>query len=305
MKKLLTLPLTACAMALGVGLSHEAQAVSHSYAFAWQKIENLTVTRQTPGAMNEVAGANAPDAGTSAVVEDTPGGSETHFNDEQSYVGPLPRPAEDTFSAKGKIMPDYARGDVVIRSSDVIGNQAVGGNAENVAESYLAAPISGAGMEDHGRGEGTWTIGTRFTLGGQDTPLDIDLDYMNEIHVQIEDPFFGTSAQGKVEFTLSILEHVPGGTGIEVFSWVPIELNQTHQVVGNISDMFQEMASGPLSTTTPTLLAGREYELTISGGEEVNTTLTGGIIPEPLTASLGLMGLGALAMFSRRRPVTA
>jgi hypothetical protein len=246
------------------GLPGEARA--NFYAYAVQQTSNYTFTGATVGTLT-------PLTSTSSAQVASISGSEAHtggFDALQSYVGPgAGRPAENTFTPKGQVTPDYARGDALVTAAPAAFT------TNNVAEAFMIGPGNSAGS-------GSWAVSAPITLTAAGV-LTLGFNYTNQLQVvNTGSPFPGTvAADFGYTFTLQ------DAAGAIVFTSSPTAVNRNTSLstVGSIN----LPGSGSISISTGTLAAGT-YTGTIAGSE--HTFITS--VPEPGSMALLLMGLGTL-----------
>jgi hypothetical protein len=178
-----------------------APARADLYGYAEQTTNNFSFTGATIGALS-------PGTSSSAVQTAVPGGFEAHLGIMdvlQSYVGPGPRPAENTFTPIGLVNPNYVRGDALITPTFSI---------SNVAEGYLVGP-------GQSTGSGAWSVTAPITVAANGT-VTLSFDFANQIHVlNTGSPSGAVTASYTFEFSIAAI----GGTVL--FDSAPGEVNGT------------------------------------------------------------------------------
>lgn len=256
------------------GLTSEARA--NFYAYAVQQTSGYTFTGGTLGPIT-------PLSSTSSAQVGNPSGADAHtggFDALQSYVGPVPRPAENLFTPVGQINPDYARGDALVTAApDAF-------TTNNVAEAYMVGPGNSAGS-------GSWAVSAAVTIATAGT-VTLGFNYTNLLTVVNT----GSPVPGTVIADYGYTFTIRNSAGTVVFQSSPTAVNNSVSLstIGNISTP----GSGSVSITSGTLGIGT-YTATISGSEH---TFINSAVPEPSTlisAAFGLALAGGAALRNRRR----
>lgn len=269
-----------CLLLTSMHLAHAGSV----YAYSFQQISNINFTNAN-GLGNFAITQNRFATATSTSLN----GTGVSFNNnpqtkdtKQAYQGPNgTAPAENSFTPKGQVNPNYARGDVVFTQIE---------NPQNVAESYLANAT--ADTTYSGFGQGGWTESFSFILRGSDT-LSLGLKYSNKIELNANAVGAGSLAEGSFSFAASI----KAADGSQVFTWSPDALNQTYSLI--TPDSFSRSVNNLTVSNGTALLPKGDYILTLSGNETVNTALTA--VPLPSSVLLLTMGMIGLYRFGYRQ----
>jgi len=259
-----------------VGASTSARASFYGYAV--EQTNTYTFSGATVGTFS-------PGSSTSAAQIGSPSGSEAHTDVAdalQSYVGPPGgRPAENTFTPKGQVTPDYARGDTLVTVPPA------GITTNNVAESFM---VTAGG---NSAAAGSWSLSAPITVSTAGA-FTTTFNYTNQVTV-IHTGVPGGTVAADFGYTLTIRD----STGAVVFTSSPnaVNANASLTALGSISTP----GSGTLSITSGVLAVGT-YTLSIAGTEDtfINS------VPEP--GSIALMGIGMVSMVGyaiRRRKALA
>ncbi|GAC1468482.1 MAG: hypothetical protein NVSMB9_11200 [Isosphaeraceae bacterium] len=251
-------------LAVGIGFGMEARA--GFYAYAEQQTSTYTFTGATVGTIK-------PLSSTSGAQTGAPTGSEAHsagLDALQSYVGPGPRPAENTFTPLGQVNPDFVRGDSLVTTTPSF-------TTANVAEGFLNGNGNSAGS-------GSWSVSAPITLSQAGT-VTLGFAYMNNLTL-VNAPV-GTQT-GTVAADYGYIFNIQDGNGFTVYSSAPTAVNRS------LSLSTAGTAGGPglgtLAITSTTLAAGT-YTATISGSEHVFLD----VVPEPGSVALMAIGVCTLA----------
>jgi hypothetical protein len=267
MRKTKTVIRSLLAGAAGLTLIAGSSGVARAgfYAYAVEQTTNNSLTGGTVGTFTPLSSTSAAQVGSVS-------GSEAHtgtFDALQSYVGPGPRPAENTFTPVGQVNPDYARGDALITPGSA------GFGTNNVAEAFLA----GAG---NSAGSGSWAVSAPVTLTTAGV-LTLSFNFTNQLTlVNTGSPFPGTVA-ADYGYTFT----VQNSAGAVVFTSSPSAVN--HNASLGTAGSVNLPGSGTVTITTDTLAAG-SYTATISGSEHTFISA----VPEPGSLALIAIGVGLL-----------
>jgi hypothetical protein len=263
------------ALVLLAGLPGEARA--NFYAYAVQQTSGYTFTGATVGTLTPLTSTSA--AQVSGIISGAVAHSGT-LSPGQSYVGlagtaPLPL----TFTPKGLVDPDYARGDSLITAAPA----AFGTN--NVAEAFMIGPGNSAGS-------GSWAVSAPITLTAAGV-LTLGFNFTNQLTLlHTGSPFPGTVA---ADFSYTFT--VQNAAGAVVFTNSPAAINSNASLT--IPGSINLPGSGSITISTTTLPAGT-YTGTIAGSEHtfINS------VPEPGSMGLLLIGLGALVGVGFRKRIS-
>jgi hypothetical protein len=260
------------ALFLAVGLTAETRA--GFYAYAAEQTSAYSFTGATVGTLT-------PLSSTSAAQVGNPTGGESHsgtLDALQSYVGPNPRPGENTFTPLGQVNPDYVRGDALITSGPFTTN--------NVGEGFLIDPGNSAGS-------GSWAISAPITLTSTGT-LTLGFNFSNLLTL-VNAPT-AAAPSGTVAADYSYNFAVQDSNGNTIFNSSPSAVNRSLSLVQPGSSSTP--GSGTASITTNTLSAGT-YTATISGSEHVFLNVVA--VPEPASTTLMAIGVAALGGVAIRK----
>jgi len=241
------------------------------YAYAVEQTSGYTFAGATVGTISPLTSTSSAQVGSIS-------GSESHtgtFDALQSYVGPAAgRPAENTFTPKGQVDPDYARGDSLIATGPFSTN--------NVAEAYLLA-------SGNSGSSGSWAVSAPITVTTAGA-VTLGFNFTNQLTLlNTGSPFPGVvAADYNYSFT------VQDAAGNTVFTSSPNAVNRSNSLT--VPGSIDAPNSGTLSITTGTLAAGT-YTATISGSEHTFINA----VPEPGSLALTAIGVGLLAGTALRR----
>jgi len=295
------------AIALTAGLTASARA-EVAYAFATETITGLTGTATASGATLTIAIpdnlAGIASSTTSASLNGGPP-SDTHnnppgsINAAPSYVGsPSPGPVAGTFApfatfTAGNALPTGVTGGGTL-GSFAQGQEMISGtpNTSTSQGSALGeAYVDGLGQT--GTGHGGNQIATTFTIGGADSPVQIQYSYVNQLIAAVLGA--GDSAKANVQFNITVTD----AAGAVVFRLSDLPTSTIGTVGTSISappnQTFSD--SGTQTVTTGTLAQGT-YNLNISLDATASVTTA---VPEPATMAMALTALPLLGFGLLRR----
>lgn len=259
--------------------------------FAAIDIGNSTTANATLTGFAGAANSDGPNQGGSDVIH-------TCLGAPCGGVGGI---GQNDFTQQ-PIIQQFARGDAVFEGAGITGvlPGVDSAHAQSVAEIQLSQTSAGTG----GGNVGT---ATTFEFEGFDSALTFQFN---------ADPFLAAqmfvddlSASASVAWSLSIDLVGPGGG--RIFTWVPdgtgggAELDPftLNTSVSVLDDSDGLVTYGPgigfFSNTTPILLSGNTYNLTITHTNTVAARVFADQVPEP--AAAGLLGLALVAFAGMRR----
>jgi hypothetical protein len=244
------------------------------YAYSVQETSTYVFSGATVGAIT-------PLSATSGAQTGSPSGSEAHsgtLDALQSYVGPGPRPAENTFTPLGQVNPSYVRGDALLTTAAF--------TTHNVAEGFLNGPGNSAGS-------GSWSVSAPITFGGSGT-VTLSFNFTNLLTL-VNAPI-PTALSGSVAADYGYTFSIQDSAGATVFTSSPTAVNRSLSFTTPGSSSTP--GSGSISITSGILGPGT-YTATIAGSEHVFLNA----IPEPSSAILlGCAGVTLVfGVFARRR----
>ncbi|MES2263511.1 MAG: EDSAP-1 family PEP-CTERM protein [Pseudomonadota bacterium] len=179
-------------------------------------------------------------------------------------------------------------------ASIIIGATPAGANASTRADAGTAVNAVASGNSD----VGTSTT-FNFTLGTSDT-MTIAFDGDPYTRALVTPGSAPTSnANARLSWSINILNLTSGGS---VLTYAPTELNAASNVSathGAPADVIYAPGSAFFTATTPLLVAGQTYQLTIQHNTLANALQNE--VPEPGTLAVLATGLLGMMLMSRRR----
>ena len=154
----------------------------------------------------------------SCQVIDTPGGIDGDIDPidaDQCFVGINP-PAQNAFDVfKGQVDPDYSRGDVQITSVSLTEIE-----AENLAEVYVAHPVSNTPVGDLAESDSQWEFVSDTFVGTEDGSITFSGSLTPFLRSTITGPgFTGGISEAEFEFGININQIADNGDITRVYSF--------------------------------------------------------------------------------------
>ena len=219
-------------------------------------------------------------------------------NVAQQCLGACPPVPPDTYTPIAGLPPiisTYGHADQRLTgASIIIGAAPAGANASTRADASTAVNAVASGNSD----VGTSTT-FAFSLGAADS-MTIAFNG-NPYTRALVTPGSGptSNANARLSWSLSIINIA---TGASVVNFAPNALNAASNVSatdGAPADIVYAPGSAFFTTTTPMLLAGVAYQITIQHNSLANALQAE--IPEPATLAILAAGLLSMSLLSRRR----
>ncbi|CAN7319486.1 PEP-CTERM sorting domain-containing protein [Pseudoduganella sp. LjRoot289] len=260
-------------------------------AFSTTDFSRLTGTNDAH-ATAQLNGVFANDADSRSILNPVPP------NMAQQCVGTCPPVPPDTYTPIAGIPPvltTYGHADQRLTgASIIIGATPAGANASTRADASTAVNAVASGNSD----VGTSTT-FAFTLGSADA-MTIAFD-ANPYTRALVTPGSGptSNANARLSWSLRIVEIA---TGANVLTFSPDYLNGDSNVSatdGAPNDLIYAPGSQFFTATTPLLVAGVAYQLTIQHNSLANALQQE--LPEPGTLAILAAGLLSMSLLSRRR----
>jgi len=248
------------------------QVQAASYAYSVQQLSNFVLTGGTVG--TTTAGSN-----NVAIQTGSPNGSVNTLGTTdaaQAFVG-TGAPAENTFTPKGQVNPDYVRSDSLVTSTPFTGTFAT----NTVAEGFLST------VPGNSSGTTSITLSTPLTLA---TSSIVTLNFVanNTLQTQVTGPL-PASAQASFTFDFTI----QNAAGAIVFSSSPAAVNQSISQTTIGSSTGTTSVNTPVAITTGTALGAGSYTISITQTSRAFLS-QGSVVPEPSSLLMGGMAFGLL-----------
>lgn len=221
-------------------------------------------------------------------------------NVAQQFVGFAPIGA-DVYTPIGGIPPvpgTFGHADQRLQGASIAINGTPAG--------ALAETRADAGTVNNAVSSGNSDVGTSttfsFVMGGSDTmTVDFGADAYTRAFVSADaGPF--SNANARLSWSINILDITTPGAPVSVFSFAPPELNANSNVSATDAapdDIIYNQMGLLFSATTPLLLAGNTYQITIQHNSLANALQQE--VPEPATLAILAAGLLSMSLLSRRR----
>jgi len=267
----------------------------HSGGAAYSTADFATLTGVNDAhATAGLNGAFANDSDSRSILNPVPP------NVAQQCLGACPPVPPDTYTPIAGIPPvlnTYGHADQRLTGASIIINgNAAGANASTRADASTAVNAVASGNSD----VGTSTTFS-FVLGTADT-MTIAFDG-NPYTRALVTPGSGPTSNANARLSWSIrIVNITNNANINVLTYAPDELNGLSNVSatdGAPNDLIYAPGSAFFTATTPLLVAGQTYQITIQHNTLANALQQE--LPEPGTLAVLAAGLLSMSLLSRRR----
>ena len=295
------------ALAAGIGFGAVAPAQASTFASSILQINNFRLLHSNGAAYSNtdfalLTGTNDAHA-TAALNGVFANGAASvpilagNPNVAQQCVGTcFPVPA-NTFTpiASPPVTTTYGHADQNLTGASIsVNGSAAGANAATRADASTAVNAIASGNSD----VGTSTT-FRFTAGTSDTmTIAFDGDPYTRAYVS-NDAGPSSNANARLSWSINIVNLADGST---VLAYAPPELNALSNVSvtdGAPGTVTYDPVSAFFTATTPLLIAGQNYQITIQHNSLANALQQE--LPEPTTLAVLAAGLLGMSLLSRRR----
>jgi hypothetical protein len=236
MNEMKQLPLAAALVAIGFGVSGNAQA--EAYTLAYQNIQNGTITFFQTGTNTQTPVSNVDGTTTSESSAEL---GATTVGDSQTLPRGTTPPSDADCSSLGAactenaFIPFASGGDYAYGDAQIVSEQINPGDtfaATNIAQTDLTSSETGSAL---GGNESTTGFELIFDVTGG--PVDLLLDYDNDPYMQVFTDATGQTATATLTTTFTLVYQTDG----DIISWNP---NGTAQGVGSSDIIYTNIGGG-------------------------------------------------------------